>query len=190
MSITGKSISIELPTPREGTETSGPQPVGERPPVYRGKRKLKQYPDLPALVAPDHSARGRVAEWIAIRAEEPHLKPREIAERMGIKPQTLTGIISDARKAGWLQFDDPLEKIEHLIVPKVVDNLLEFLEAKDKTVTLETAKGTIFKQYQNSKGISENPTNVLALKIEMPANPNDVPKLAVGQIVGQPKALT
>jgi transposase len=141
------------------------------------------------LKAPGRSARDRVAQWLALKANQPSLKNKEIAEMLGISPITLQQYIGQGRKAGWLQFDDPLDKVEHLIIPKTVDNLMEFLNQKDKTVTLETAKGTIFKQYQASKGIQEGGQQVLALKIEMPTASSQVPKIAVGQIVGQPKVL-
>lgn len=136
-----------------------------------------------------NSLRDRIAQWVEIRTAEPHLRQREIAEKMGIAPTTLTRCIADARKAGFLQFEDPLDKIEYQIVPKVLDNLMEFLDQKDKTVTLETAKGTIFKQYQGAKGVSDAPTNVLALKIEMPDGTQGA-KILTGQIVGQPRVLT
>lgn len=141
------------------------------------------------MLGQSRKARDRVATWIAIRAQEPHLLQREIADRMGINPKTLTALLYNATKAGWLQFDDPLEKIEYQIVPKVVDNLIEFLDQKDKTVTLETAKGTIFKSYQASKGISDAPSNVLALKIEM-VDPTTPTKSITGQIIGKARALS
>lgn len=133
--------------------------------------------------------RDRIAQWIQIRSEEPTLRHAQIAEKIGIASSTLSGYITDARKEGWLQIDDPLDKIEHQIVPKVLDNLIEFLDQKDKTVTLETAKGTIFKQYQGAKGVGDAPTNVLALKIEMPDGTQGA-KVITGQIVGQPRTLT
>lgn len=161
---------------REGREPVVPKPV-----IKDGKINA----DLPPLIAEDRSARGRIAQWLAIRAAEPQLKNKDIAERMGIATNSLNTLIQKAVRDGWLKFDDPLSRIEHEVVPKVVDNLVTFLDAKDKTVTLETAKGTIFKTYQEVKGIQEVPQTVLALKIEA-SEPSTV-KVAVGQIIGKPR---
>jgi hypothetical protein len=48
-------------------------------------------------------------------------------------------------------------------------------------------KHTVFKQFQESKGISEQPTTVLALKIETvdPANM----KVVTGHVVGKPRII-
>ena len=129
----------------------------------------------------------RIAEWAAIRAAEPHLKDSEVAERMGLAPVTLKKYIYKARAQGLLRFDDPLEKLEFEIVPKAVDNLNTLMDAKDKIATLEVAKGIIFKQYLESKGISDAPQTVLALKIEMPEGGEE--KIVAGTIVGRPRRL-
>lgn len=118
---------------------------------------------------------------------EPGIKSNEIARRIGISPKTLYAYISQANREGWLKFDDPISRIDHEIIPKVLDNISEFLDQKDKTVTIETAKGTIFKQYQDEKGLGEVSQTVLALKIET-VEPDRV-KVITGHIVGKPKAL-
>lgn len=134
------------------------------------------------------SPRARIATWLAIRAVEPHLTNGEIAERMGLSIGYLREIIYKSRKEGWLKFSDPMDQIEYDIVPKVVDNLNYFLDKKDRSVTIETAKGTIFKQYQESKGISDAPRTVLALKIEAP-EPGAEPVVVAGRIVGKPREI-
>lgn len=96
--------------------------------------------------------------------------------------------VNRAVREGWLVLEDPLDILEHEIIPKVAKNLSMFLDQGDKQVTIETAKGTLFKAYQESKGISQNPTTVLALKIE-PAAP-DAPQAIIGQIIGIGRSLT
>ena len=136
----------------------------------------------------DRSARSRVYSWIQMRATEPGIKTAEMARRLGITPGTLNSVIYKARKEGWLVFDDPMSKLEHDIIPQTVDNLKKFVDAGDKTVTIEVAKGTIFKQFQEAKGISDAPVTVLALKIEAPEAGGEV-KVMTGQIVGRPRSL-
>ncbi len=179
-----KPIPVETIPPREGSEEADLIPVRSYTPVKDRRKALKA---LPPLAVQGNSRRDRIGQWIALKTEDPHLTNQEIAEKMGITRGSLNSMIWAARKDGLLKFEDPLQKIEYQIIPKVVDNLMEFLDAKDKTVTLETAKGTIFKQYQQTKGVSDNPTNVLALKIEMPDAAQGM-KVVTGQIVGQPRA--
>lgn len=137
------------------------------------------------------SARARIAQLLALRAMYPDITNTEIAARMGIKATSLNTLIWRSTKEGLIQFDDPMDKLEYEIIPKVVDNLKAYLDSADDgarlKTTLETAKGTIFRQYQEVKGVNQNPQTVLALKIEMPDG--DSIKLAAGQIVGKPKVL-
>ena len=127
-----------------------------------------------------------IAHWIALRSLDPEITIAAAAEKIGISKHTLRTYIYRATKRGWLQFDDPLSRIEYEIVPKVLDNLNFFLDARDKTVTVEAAKGTIFKTYADAKGTNTQQT-VLALKIEMPDG-NET-KIVSGHIVGRPKQL-
>ena len=140
---------------------------------------------LPPLKTFKRTARARVGDWIKARALEPGITDIEVARRMGISPTSLKSHISKATKEGWLQFDDPLADLEYTIIPKVTENLKLFLDARDKQVTIETAKGTIFKQFQDSKGISDAPQTVLALKIEQPEG---AAQIVTGKIVGRGKS--
>ncbi len=134
----------------------------------------------------DGWARGCIAKWIALRALDPDITQVEAARQIGMSRRHLQNVIQRAAQEGWLKFEDPLNRLEYVVVPKVVDNLEKFLAEGDKTTTIETAKGTIFKQYQESKGISDASQTILALRIE-PAD-GDV-KVITGQIVGKPRQL-
>jgi Mn-dependent DtxR family transcriptional regulator len=140
--------------------------------------------DMPVLVAKGRTYRDLVAAWIEFQIEDPKITKVETSRRLGISQKTLHASINRAVKEGWLKFDDPLSRIEHEIVPKVVDNLNHFLDKKDKTVTIEAAKGTIFKTYLESKGISEAPQTVLALKIE---TVDGDAKVIEGHVLGKPR---
>ena len=148
------------------------------------------YPDLeskPKNTPRNKLHRARIAAWIKMRYDEPGISNKEIAERMGINPKYLSTLIWRASKDGWLTFDDPMNVIEYKLIPKVAENLEYYLNKRDKIVTLETAKGTIFKQYQESKGISDAPQTVLALKIEGGSPSGSEVKAVLGQIVGKPR---
>lgn len=133
----------------------------------------------------------RVAEWASMRAQEPNITNIEAAKRMGIAAQTLNTMISRAAREGWLIFDDPYSKLEHIVIPQTVDNLIGFLKEGDRTVTIEAAKGIVFPGYKDSKGIVENKTNILALKFEFPPSaPQSVPEVVIeGQVVDPNSAI-
>ena len=131
--------------------------------------------------------KGRIAQWAKWRSEEPGITNNEIAQRLGILPHSLNTLITKAKKEGWLVFEDPMLRLEHEIIPKTIDNLNHFLDAKDKQVTIETAKGTIFKQFQEAKGISDAPKTILALKFEKPEGLE--PVVVTGTIVGKPRKI-
>lgn len=145
--------------------------------------------DLPVMYTHGRTARDRIGQWLALRASDPHITNIEAAEKMGIAISHLNTLIYRARKAGWLKFDDPYSRIEYEIIPKTLDNIQMFLEERDKTVTLETAKATIYRQYLESKGVSDAPKTVLALKIESSADPEQLMKQVSGTIVGTPRKL-
>jgi hypothetical protein len=134
-------------------------------------------------VTQGRSPKDRVGQWVLMRQQEPGITNVEIAKRLGITVVHLNSVIGDAVKAGWLKFDDPFSRLEHEIIPKVMDNLSLFLDQKDKTVTLETAKGTVFKTYAEAKGVTEAPQNVIAIRIEA-ADPAAM-RVITGQIVGE-----
>jgi hypothetical protein len=132
--------------------------------------------------------RARVAQFLHYSATKPNATKQQIAEMMGLTSRQLHTILKQARENDLLVLDDPLERIELEIIPKVVDNLAYYLNQKDKTVTIETAKGTLFKQFAAEKGIQDQPSTVLALKIEMPDS-SSPPVVTAGRIVGVPKQL-
>ena len=133
----------------------------------------------------------RIAKWLTWKAVEPKLTHTEAAERLGIAPQTLTNLIHEAAKAGWLQFVDPFAELEYKQIPMVNQVITDHLLAGDKDVAVKMAQATIWKQYAASKGVTDTaPTTILALKIEMPVGAitaSDIP--IKGVIVGQPRTI-
>lgn len=133
--------------------------------------------------------RQNVAAWLKAKSANSKLTNKEIAESIGISPSTMHASLYKARKEGWLRFEDPLNEFRYGMVPKIAENLNLFLDARDKQVTLEAAKATIFRQYAVEEGIAEAaPVTVLALKIEMPPGlvAGSTPPNLKGVIVGTP----
>lgn len=131
------------------------------------------------------SPRDRVAQWITIRQQEPDLTTADIARKMNLTPRTLYAYLQRAHKEGWLRFDDPLARVEHEIIPKVLDNMSLFLDQRDKQTTIEAFKSTVARSYQEARGLTDAPQTFVAIKIEA-ANP-DSTKIITGQIVGKPR---
>lgn len=112
---------------------------------------------------------------------------KEASTRLGVNSNTLYKDVVKAVEQGWLQFSNPHDLLEYQILPKVARNLNEFIEDRDRTVTLETAKGTLFKTFLDSKGVRQDgQTTVLALKLELPEGASTA---VTGKIVGRPRAI-
>lgn len=171
--------------------TIGPHTLGSLAPVegidVTASEDLLDADQVLVTTNPRITIRHRIAAWIAMRAAEPNITLMEASSRMGLAPKTLTGMISKATKEGWLRFYDPLDRLEHEIIPQTMDNLVELLNDGDKQTTIEVAKGTIFRTYQAAKGITDQPTTVLALKIETLSH--DQEKVLTGHVVGKSKAI-
>ena len=113
----------------------------------------------------------------------------EVSEALGIKPATISEYMRKAVREGWIILDDPRERFEHKIVPKVVDNIEHFIDLKDRTMTIEAAKGSgIFQSHQAVKVDGTAPQAVLALNIN-PIAGNE-PTVIRGRVVGRPKEIS
>lgn len=177
-----------------GNATSGvipPQPVHEPQGLTPAPSEPGKVLEGDILEVPGRTMRDRIGQWMELRREDPSLTNVECAKLIGIAPQTLNTYISKAHREGWLKFTEPLARIEHEIIPQTLDNLSHYLSiagGRDKQVTIEVAKGVVFKQYLDSKGISEAPQTVLALKIETQAPvEGQVVKAGSGHVVGVPR---
>jgi transposase len=164
-----------------------PQPLSLAPPTSEAdispEEAQKPLEGNPVFVTTRRSKRDRVAEWVLLRAQG--MRTSEIAARMGIKPGTLHTLVSKAAREGWLKFDSPADRLEYELAPLVVDNVRGFLDAKDKQITIEAAKGLgLFKSHQAVKIEDERAPTVIALRIDVtePASPREG-----GTIVGTPK---
>lgn len=107
----------------------------------------------------------------------------EIAVALGLSPKSITPYVYRAGKNGWLNFFDPHHEMEYRLLHKVVRNLDQMLDSDqvlqkgDKSVrmeaTLEAAKGTLFKRYDQTVA-APPPSTMVAIKIEMPQGPPQV----------------
>lgn len=134
--------------------------------------------------------RHRVKMWLQWKAIEPKLTHAEAAARLDIAPQTLTNLLHRASKAGWLQFDNPMDELEYKQLPKVNEVINYHLDQGDKDVAVKMAQATIWKQYAASKGANDSPQTVIAFKIEMPPGAVDAASVPIkGVIVGSPRTI-
>lgn len=146
----------------------------------------------PIKLQPGADADGATKFYVGKYLEEKLLDPRAsviaIAAKLDIAPATLYKAINRATKAGWVEWEDPLEKITHQVIPLTLDKLVGLIEAGDSRAVIETAKNTVFKTWQDREGVADKTQLVLGLKIEI--GPGDAPKVIEGQIVGAPRQLT
>lgn len=108
---------------------------------------------------------------IAMRAQA--VPAKQIAETLGYSEETIRTYLKRAHRRGWLNInslDDVEDKIDIVLKDKVVRNVNEFLDDRDKDVTVEAAKGFgIFKAHQVVKGDVQVGLGMsLRVQVEMP----------------------
>ena len=99
----------------------------------------------------------------------------DIARVLNISKGTIGSYLFRAGRNGWLDtLDDPKDEIEFNLAHKIVENLKSLMNSPDESirsqVTLEAAKGTIFKKF--GEAVQTSQPLVVALKIEMPVGGN------------------
>ena len=129
---------------------------------------------------------------VAMRAQG--YSTEEIASELGIRPRSVAQYVYTASKGGWLPrtkgsaFADPKDSIDFELAHKAVRNMNEFLDSPDietrKEMTLELAKGSLFKRFDQSKEATLPGMQVLAIKIDMPTT-GDTP-VREGSMGGAP----
>lgn len=119
---------------------------------------------------------------IALRAQG--VKAKAIAETLGYSEDTLRQYVSKAYKKGWINigsFHEVDDQLEYILKHKVVRNVNEFLDDRDKDVTLEAAKGLgMFKQAVKSEGAAVAPLGMaLQVNVTVPPEAKTQTKIAV-----------
>ena len=120
----------------------------------------------------------------------------EIAAELKVKVATLSTYVHRAVKSGFLVnskgeslLADPKDQVEYELAHKVVRNLGVLLDCGDlktqKEVTLEVAKGTLFKKFDQQVNVPLPNMNVLSLRIEMPRGADTI-TVREGSIGGKP----
>lgn len=133
--------------------------------------------------------KGRVASWLRMKAEDPDLTNKDIAARLGITVSTLQSCIYQARKQGWLTFEDPFNKIQYEMIPTNIEHMQALMDAGDQKAIIEVFKQLTAPAYRDSQGITKDVTNnIIAIKIEMP--PADQMPIVKGVIVGEGRIIS
>ena len=96
------------------------------------------------------------------------MEDAEIAKYLKISPKSIGPYIYRAGKNGWLSFNSSREAIEFGMAHKVLRNIDELLEARDKETTLEVAKGTMFKEFGAEGQVAPITQTAISIRIEQP----------------------
>lgn len=201
MSVPATQLNVKPTAPPAETSVAVVAPslppapqTGVAPPPTK-----KPLPKLPR----NSMVRKKAFAIIALRAQG--MSTEQIAAELDIKPASIYQYLWRASKAGLLPkteggtFLDPRDQVEVDLTQRVTRNMREFLDSDDesirKEVTLELAKGALFKKFDPEKGSVANPQmNVLSIRIEMPEGPPPViragtvggtPSYVEGEIVGE-----
>lgn len=154
------------------------KPVIPKP--VREKRVIPPKPDKPAFKGllksgtqrvPTFKAEKRVFKMvmsiIALKAQG--MNHKEISELLQISEQNIKSYLFRANARGQLNmthFDDPDDQMNVIIRSQVTRNVNEFLESRDKTVTLEALK--IFNPPSRGDQPIQQNQMVLQVKVELP----------------------
>lgn len=172
----------ERPVNLAESATSDTQPAGDAPPSIPPAStgnlpyaRIDGTKPLGTLVVPNGSSdkisphlRSMVAKVLSLRATG--MKNTEIAEALGVKPNTVAHYMSKAGKEGLLTQTNPNDRLEYEIPHKIVNNIVEFLSHQDDELrwdaTKEVAKGVgMLKQHQAIK--QEGGGNVAAISVQV-----------------------
>jgi len=161
------------------TEPSAPVPSsgGSAAPVQASRGDGHDGPvTAPFVKPPDNSIVYKTCiAVIALRAQG--VSADDIAATVGYSKETIRTYLKRAHARGWLNINslpDVEDKIDIVLKDKVVRNVNEFLDERDKDVTVEAAKGFgIFKQHQVIKGDQNLSVGMsLRVQVEMPPTPH------------------
>lgn len=161
--VHGYDTGLLLPVSASGVESSLEQesPLPAKIPIKRAPR-MKQ-PKAPK----DSKVYKSVMAIIALKAQGQTTK--EIAETLQISVHTVKQYLFRAGKKGWLNIsnlDDPQDQLDVVLKSKVIRNVDEFLDIRDKDVTLK-----VFEHFKPAAGpeIQQLPqAMILQVKVDLP----------------------
>lgn len=155
-------------------------PVAPEPAQALPLRPTSPVPSPSWKLSDDSKVRTIALQIIAMRIAG--MADSDIATALDISPKTISPYVYRAGKNGWLDLDNPKDRLQYQVMHKVVRNLEQSLDSqailqtgmKESTaVALKVAEGTVFKQF------NDTPTGpvqqaIVAIKIEMPQGPPHV----------------
>ena len=187
----GAKTAISIAARGEWTNSIAPQTLQGEPVKAVQWAAMPELDSSGAIVVKNVSRQGKAAEWVLLKMQGKTNK--EIAVDLGICDATLRSILREAHREGWIVFDDPKDKLEHVIAPKAVSTIDYFLDKKTEhpalaaRVAIETAKGIgLFQSHQAIKVENDQPQAILALNIDVSGN---ISRSMGGLIIGKPKIL-
>jgi hypothetical protein len=169
--------------PPDAAENTLAPPIDKRFPCQRCGTKVNwdtkecpicdQVQPKPAwYLPPDSKCRVIALQAIAMRIAG--MEDPDIAKALGISVKSISPYIYRAGKNGWLDIDNPKMRMQYQVMHKVVRNLDEMLDSPDpgikERITVEAAKGTVFKEFGEQQQQAPVQT-VVAIRIDMPAGP-------------------
>lgn len=122
----------------------------------------------------DSIVRTKALQIIAMRIAG--MEDVDIAKALDMSPKSISPYVYRAARNGWLDIDNPKERLQYQVMHKVVRNLESALDSqavlqtgmKESTaVALKVAEGTVFKQF-NETPAGPAQQAIVAIKIEMP----------------------
>lgn len=162
----------------------------KKPGPKKGSKVKKLLPEgIPELPQPEFKVSGKKSiakAWLAFQAAERGISFAEVGRRLGYTGDYIARCVHESIRNGDIIINEPMDRVEFDLIPLALDGLKNLLQAQDPKAIIETAKGTIFPIFKESKGVKEVTSTVLAIDVKLPDGSENA-KLVTGHIVGRPK---
>lgn len=165
VAATPSAVAPSVPSSQTPSDALAPSTGAGAPPLRRRRSPTPKAPK-------DSKVYKTVMAIVALKAQGQQHKA--IAETLGLSEHTIGVYLQRAVQKGWLNahsFQTIDDHLDFIVRDKVARNVTEFLDERDKEVTIEAAKGLgMFKTHQVVKG-GEGAAVGFALRVQVELPP-------------------
>lgn len=139
---------------------------------------LDRYPEkaaLPEGIRKDDTSPMRLTCTKIATMQAAGLPNEDIAAALGIEARSIKGMMWKAGRNGWLDFDEPKNRLEYQILPKALKNLDEAMSSdavlntgmkERNAISLKIVEGTLYPQFATQAAPATNAT-LVGVRVEI-----------------------
>lgn len=155
---------------------------------------LDRYPEkaaLPEGVRKDDTSPMRLTCTKIATMQAAGFPNEEIAKALGIEARSIKGMMWKAGRNGWLDFDEPRNRLEYQILPKALQNLDDAMRSEAilntgmserNAISLKIVEGTLYPQFATQAAPAANAT-LVGVRVEIVGG-SEKPLVREGTIMG------